>query len=538
MIRPPVQKQGVDWDQVRSLVRNGIRLQLRSGRRLPGPRRLSGFHWTIILYGILGFSMAMSLVFRTPPFLYSLMTLAYAMVMIGFSTAADFAQTILYPDEEEIILHRPVGSRTYWLYKIGVLGFSILVLTASLSIPSALLGLLLDGAQPWYPAVYFPAALMAGSVAALAIIALYSAFFSWLKRERFLNALTWFQILLTFSLILFLQMLPDAADAGWPQVDRSGWLLLFPPAWFAGLIQVVCGQGDRTDGLLAAAAVLSFFLLCAVTAGKFSSRYISRLSSPDASGPAGRAGRRKIFPPAAAGIRLFSSEPESGAGYALAAGMLKKDRMARASAHVLFGVPLIFLLLDVLRNRISDPFAADSGGAQDFGIRMHLFFSCFAVFYVLKGLAYSRDWQAAWIFSAVPMAGAGRFYRGVKAAILLNVVIPYYFLCALLLCTRMPWLSGIRHALTLLALGSVGFSLSSFLSRDFPFSLKQMPADRSLRIKYLLLSIPFYAVCAGFQKWTYRDNTAWLAGMGVLVLLFAAAEALSLRNFPRLIKGG
>jgi len=378
---------------------------------------------------------------------------------------------------------------------------------------------------------------MAGSAAALAIIALYSAFFSWLKRERFLNALTWFQILLTFSLILFLQMLPDAADAGWPHAEKSGWLLVFPPAWFAGLIQVLSGQGGRMDGMLAAAAVLSLVLLCAVTAGKFSSEYISRLSGPDASGASGRAGKSRISPAAAGWMRLFASDPESGAGYALAAGMLRRDRLARASAHVLFGVPLIFLLLDVLRDRISDPFAA-SGGAQDLGIRMHLFFSCFAVFYVLKGLAFSRDWQAAWIFSAAPMQGAGRFYRGVKTAVWLNVVIPYYLLCALLLCTRMPWLSGIRHALSLLALGCVGFSLSSFLLRDFPFSLKQMPGDRSLRIRYLLCSIPFYMLCTGFQKWTYGDSRAWLAGIGVLVLVSAAAEELSVRKFPRLIKGG
>ncbi|MBN1893665.1 hypothetical protein JW906_04185 [bacterium] len=532
-MRPGFEKTGADWDQVAVLVKNGIRLQFRSGRRMPGPRRLSGFHWTIILYCIMGFSMAMSLVFRTTPFLYSLLTLAYAMVMIGFSTAADFALTILYPDEEEIILHRPVSSRTYWLYKTGVLGFSILALTAALCLPAALLGLMLKGAPLFYPAVYFPAALLAGTAAALAIIALYSMFFSWLRRERFQNALSWFQILLTFSLILFFQMLPDA---GWPQAEKSAWYLFLPPAWFAGLIQVLCGGADRLDGMLAAAAVLSLVPLCAVTAGKFSSEYLSRLSSPDASGISGRARKGGTSAAAAGRVRLFSSDPESGAGYLLAAGMLKKDRMARASAHVLFGVPLIFLLLDVLRNRIGDPFAPGSSGAQDFGIRMHLFFSCFAVFYVLKGLAYSRDWQAAWIFSAAPITGAGRFTRGVKTAVLLKVIVPYYFLCALLLCTRMHWMSGLRHALTLLALGCVGFSLSSFLIKDFPFSRKQMPGDRSLRIRYLLCSIPFYALCAGFQKWTYGDDTAWLIGMGMLIVVFAASEGWSLRHSPVCLK--
>ncbi len=104
---------------------------------------------------------------------YLLVNLLVVFVLIALAIIREAGNTLFNPTEGSVLAHTPVHSLTYATAKIAHVLIAVLYLVASLSVPAALIGVLLKGTRWFWPVTHLAAAFLTGFTTALLICALY-----------------------------------------------------------------------------------------------------------------------------------------------------------------------------------------------------------------------------------------------------------------------------------------------------------------------------------------------------------------------------
>ena len=531
-----LQRLGVDWIQFKALLITSIRMDFRGSRGSTGRRRrVSPIVWSLIIYGVMGGSLAGSVVDQTAPFLYSLLVLAYAMVMMIFAVVLELGNTILATDEAEVLAHRPMSYRTYFLAKLGNLVFYVLLMGTALCLIPSLVGMAVGGSRWYFPLVFLLVATVSNLATAGGVVLVYTGLLRAMGHDRFKDTLVYVQIVITFVVFFSYQIiLRVSRESVGESADVAGrWLFAVPPAWFAGGIQYLLGLDRGMDGWLGLVGggitVLLAVFACRRTAVEFG----SLLTEPRSVWSVGESSPRRESRGVGGlsrwmgGILRFS---ETRAGFHFASIMLRKDRFVKMGIYPVFGIPLALVGLAILEKDLADPFDGGSllGGS---GTSAMIAFSVFFVlFFSLRGLTRSRDWEAAWIYRVVPMVSPGRFYQGVKMAVVLQLMLPFCVLLGIIYCTQIPLVHGMKHTVSLFLMGLVAFSVFSFSMRDYPFSKKWEKGEGIQRFGVLLWGVPFLGLFSLVQSVAYRSPIRWWLSQCGLFVLFIALESLAARR--------
>lgn len=535
---------GADWDQFKTLLAVSIRMDFRGHRGMGGHRRrLSPIVGSLIFYVWMGGFLAGSLVTKATPFLYSLLTLAYSMVMMAFAVILEFGNTIINPEDRDVLAFRPISSRTYFLARFCNLLFYVVLIGTALCLAPALLGMLVQGAFWMFPLAFFPVAMMANLATASFVVLIYTGLMRVMQYERFKDVLAYFQMGITFIIFFSYQLIPRMSREF---IQRGGdvsgtWLYAAPPAWFAGCIQVLMGMNRGIDSSLAVIAVMSTGLLVLFSFRRISMQYaylITKLGTgPETikqkKTPEVEFHRRSVVNQ---WIEKLLRYPEAKAGFHFTLNLLKRDRSVKMGIYPVFGIPFAIIFLALLENELTDPFVARPFSGQVGLSSMVVFFIFFMIYFFLMGLIYSRDWEASWFYHVAPMNSPGRFYQGIKLAILLRLMLPFYVLLGIIYCTQIPLLHGIRHTFTLFLFGLVSFSAVSFLVKEYPFSKKRERGERTQRFAFLFFVMPFFGLTLLIQMVTYQHNLGWWVLQGGLIVLFFILESRVIKRLDRVLR--
>jgi len=535
---------GADWDHFRALLRISIQIDFRGSWGREGHRRrLSPILRSMIFYVIMGGSLAGSLVSRTTPFLFSLLTLAYSMVMMAFGVILEFGNAIINPDDADVLVHRPIRSRTYFLAKLGNLLFYVLLMGTALCLLPSLLGIWVPGCGWTFPMAFFPMAVVANLATACFVVLIYTGLLRVLHYERFRDVLAYLQMGLAFVIFFSYQFIPrmgrEFIQMG---TDVSGaWLLITPPAWFAGGVQILLGAQRSIDIQLLLIGVVVTLFLALFSFRRISLQYASQIAEQrtvSGSKKKGTVGGGKVRREGWVGRwvgRLLRS-PEAVAGFQLTSKLMQRDRSVKMGIYPVFGIPLAVLLLAVLENELMDPFAHGPFSGQDKVSAVVVFFVFFMIYFFLMGMTYSREWEAAWVYHATPIGSPGRFYRGVKMAILLRLMVPFFVVLGLIYVTRIPPVHCIQHAISLFLFGLVAFSAVSFVVKAYPFSQKRERGERMQRFSFLFFVMPFLGMTILLQTVAYKNNLIWWVTQGGLLILFFVSEKLVVKRLDRILR--
>lgn len=532
MIEKVFQRLGVDWDQFKVLVGVSIRLDFRSHQGMGSHRRrLSPIFRSLIFYGIMGGSLAGSLVLRTTPFLFSLLTLSYSMAMMAFAVILEFGNTIVNPEDAEILAYRPIGSRTYFLAKLCNLLFYVLLMGSALCLLPSFLGVFVQGSQWFFPFVFYPVAMMANLATASFVVLIYTALVKVMPYERFKDVLAYIQMGFTFLLFLSYQMIPRLSREFIREgAELSGiWLYVTPPSWFAGCVQVLSGSGDMTHVQLSILAVIATSILVLFSFRRISLEYAHHIAILQAGSgtkakaePVGRVSVEEGFVGYLA--RKFLRTPETIAGFRLAMNMIRRDRSVKMAMYPVFGFPLAFLLLAIVEGEFLDPFVNPPFSGQNNMSTMVVFFVFFMVYFFVMGMVIHKEWEASWLFHVAPIASPARFYRGVKISIFTRLILPFFILLGLIYGTQIPIVHGIKYVFSLFLFSLVAFSAISFFIKDFPYSKKPAKGDRIQRFSFLLFVMPFFMLTLFIQTLIFNNTMAWWIEQLFMLLLFLTLE--------------
>ena len=531
---------GADWQSFKALLSVLLRIDFR-GKGGGGKRVHASIVRSLIFYTLMGSTLAASLVSCTTPFMYAFLTLSYSMVMMAFSVILEFGHSFLNPDDVDILLHRPLTSRTYFLSKVAHVFTFIIILGTSLCFIPALLGLLVQGADWRFPLAYLVGAFAAHLCSAVVIVYLYTGLIRLMPFERFKDAMAYMQIGFTFIIFLAYQLIPQLGEGvlGTGKEIQNTWLYAVPSAWFAGMVRVLTGGIGGQAIVLMIIGIAVILLLAGVAFRRISLEYVLLVSDVQSI-------RRRTKTSA---VVEKKSRYERGegffrwkrclsmdmrAGFDLADSMLRKDRSVKMAVYPLFGFPLAMVALSILNGEFIDPFypgpmwdvrMADLAG----------WFLFYLIYNLILTVRFSRHWEAGWIYHAAPVVSPGRLIAGVKLALLMRLIAPLFLLFTIVYSIEIPWSHAVQHTCTLALLSLIVLSGATFLLREFPFSKQVSRGDRTHRLAAFLLVLPLFLLLSLVQPIVYQNQGSWWLGMALILLVCAVLEGGARRRLNRIL---
>ena len=474
---------------------------------------------TLLLYALLGM---LALAFLGQP-LFALAVYLHAMTLgfLGMFVASSAGEVLFNKEEADILLHRPVDSRSLLWAKITVLLQVSLWLAGAFNLVGLLMGIGLGGSGWLFPLIHAVSTVLEALFTTGSVVLVYQLCLRWFGRERLDALMTTAQVVTTIAIVVASQTVPyfiqHLNGRMTVRVD-SWWIWLVPPAWFAGFDDALAGSGAVSSWAMAALAMIATGLVLFLAFGRLADEYqtgLQMLNESVAQAPSPRPRFRWLdvlvrLPP----LRFFLRDSVTRASFLLTAAYLVRDRDVKLRIYPgiapMLVMPLIFLF-------------------QERGQRSGVFGVAFVGTYLglipllaLNLLQYSQQWQAADIFRAAPMPGPAPLSDGARQAVLWILTVPVLGIYGLILCLLGTDLSR----LVMLLPGLIALPVYSLVpclgGKGVPLSLPNEEAKSASRGLQMIAVMLISFALSGLAMW------AWSGGWFVWLLLIEAAGSFAI----------
>jgi len=406
----------------------------RGLRRGTAPKSIAQKLWvTLALYALTG---CLALLFRRQS-VFALGVYLHAMtfMFLGMFVASSAGEVLFNQEEGDILLHRPVQPRTLLWAKVRVLVEVSLWVAGAFNLVGCLAGAMGRGGSWLFPLAHALSTTLEAVFCTSSVVLVYQLCLGWFGRERLEGLMTTTQVLFTIVTVMAAQLVPRLVMH--PHAISgvgigAGWIVLLPPAWFAGLDDALAGTGAPSSWLLGLVAVAASAAVLWSAFGRLALTYESGLRALNERGsgrgrPRGR--RRRLdrlvsAPP----LCWWFRDPVTRASFVLTSAYLFRDRDTKLRLYP--GISPMLIM----------PFVVLFQGGTRGGFRHGGFSTAFASGYLgliplfsMSLLQYSQHWQAADVFRAAPLAGPAAICRGARRAVLCFLTFPVLLLFGLVI---------------------------------------------------------------------------------------------------------
>ena len=510
---------GADCQQFRAILEAKVTLDFR--RQMGGIHRADTkksrqpFLWALFGHAIFG-CITLIILFFVPadvPLLGMTALHSFLMCVMGISLVADFTNVLMDTTELTIINPRPVSARTMYAARVAHTCTYLGLLGISFSLAPAIGGALLY--HPFFPPVFLATLLLSLCFLVFAVNLFYFVAMCVVSLEKFRDIILYAQMAMMIVMMGGYQLLPRLVDfRALRQWDLSSewWVYLYPPCWMAGPVELLCGQGGRESLALTALAV-TIPALGLVCVARFLSpgfhRALSRMDAAETQ-QQGRVRDRGASSSLRTLGRRVCRRAEEKAAYDLTWDIAGRDRSFRLRVFPTLAMGFIFGLVMLLGPRNAGEAFEQLAHGKMFLLPLYMCSSFLGM--IAMHIRYSDQYEAAWVYFALPVEKPGIVARGAFKAVITRYAVPAFLIFAALL----VWLRGpdcvddiaLAACVTLLS----GLVHDYFHGRVFPFSEKLKAMQQSGRmvktmgamyllmafggIHYLLTRVPG-GICVG-----------------------------------------
>lgn len=528
----PVRWLGGDYAQFRAILEAKLVLDSRRQGMFANPhpsrKRASGaFNLTLLLFGFMGASAGATLLMVEPPLLSVGIIHLFIMTMMTMSLLADFSSVLLDTADNLILLPRPVSGRTLVLARLAHIATYLGLLTLSLS-----LGSLAFGTWKWGLA-FAPVFFMTLVLSILLVLSLagmlYLGVLRFAGRERLRDIIVYVQVIMTAFIVLgYQQVLPKLmvfAERQFAGLEHRVWAYLLPPVWLAAPVDMLVGRAAMPQIVMTGEALilppLALLLLIRYLAPRFQES-LAGLEAGAGGRFVGRAGLRRRS--LGGWIAWVVGRDRTGrALFEFLWRLCSRDRHLKMRAYPsLLVIPIaVFGIIAAGQRNLA---AALEQLPQTSKHLLALYVACATVPPIVALAGYSDEYEAAWVFLALPFQRPGRILLETVKVVGLRFVLPIHaVICGLVL---LVW--GRRAMLDVLvataALVLVTVSLAYLMARRLPFSQRMGTGERAGGFGGVFLHLVVPALI-GVTHYALRPWPWALVGLMVAFLLAAAVPA-------------
>jgi hypothetical protein len=522
---------GVRVRPFRALLRAYVLMDFRSqqfGRATASkPKDLfTPLFWVVGQYLLLSVITCAVLFARVDAFFFALVNLGVSMLVIGTSLIVEFNEVVLDAEDLNVVGHQPIPLRTYSAARLtNLLGY-VLLMTVSLNLFPAIMGLGLRDTGWMYLPAYTAAAFLGNMAVVGFLLLLYTTLMSGRPGDGVREVLAWTQtILIMIAFYGGQAVLRDSQDRlEMAAYNPPDWIMYLPPAWLAHFVDSTSPISTGTKWWILGLGVLVNAVLWTFVMQRISHAY-ARMQ------PGGTAWQRATMPalrqPGRLGgalTRLLVRSRVETAAFWLCSTMLRRDHDLRMRSWPALGVVIALVLLGLFTGQLNDPFLAQTPTAAVLPIAC-LYLLAYPLPAIMHNLNFSRDHAASWLLWSAPVADRYGFAEGMRKAVTYRILFP--LLLVLLIIFALVW-RDIWHALFHVAVGwlivvGAGHATQAGIMRQFPFSAPAARGSITGSIALFAAAVNATAMSlAVVHYYAVRSLTGFMiyfAGLAALVLV-------------------
>jgi ABC-2 type transport system permease protein len=400
----------------------GLQTNALSGT-VPGKIRL-----LLLLYALLG-ATTLPLMGQSV-FTLSVYLHGFTLFIVGLFVAASAGEVLFNRDDADILLHRPINTQTLLWSKIHVLIVVTLWFAGAFNLVGMWLGVRAADGGWYFLLAHVISTIMLVLFSISAVVVVYELCLRWFGREKLDGLMTTVQVLTTILFVVGGQLAPQLMQ----RTDDMGgavsflfdawWISLLPPAWFAGVDDVLDGQASGLAWQLAATAFASTALFMWLAFSKLAQGYSTGLQTlAEASAARPRLRRRRWFdalintPP----MRVWLRDSVARSSFLLCAAYLVRDRELKLRVYPAIVPMMLFPFLMMF----------GTGSRGGFGIAFSTTYIALVPWHTVSLLGYSQQWAASDIFRLAPTLGPASICHGARRAVLFVITLPALVLITL-----------------------------------------------------------------------------------------------------------
>ncbi|WP_246202305.1 hypothetical protein [Spirosoma agri] len=512
---------GADYGQLRAIVQVKLMMDNRRSTITLGrygkasAENNSNFTRTLGLYAFIGglISLAM-LAAPDKDRLFFPLTLqfSYIMALCAMTLISDFSSVILDSSDNQIILPRPVSSRTLWLARVVHITSYLFAIALSLSVVAILFVSYRFGALAGL--LFLAMSLLSAVLMVFLTNIFYLLLMRFTSEEKLREVINYFQIVMAVLFYGGYQFLPRLI--GEQTLNQAfahqWWHYLVPPMWMAGTVEAVIRPVlDSTHLVFALLAVFT-----PIAGLWFMNRFLTtdftqKLSSIDQESQPAQTTQTTFSQRTQSNkanwaerlSTLFTGNTLERAAFAFTWRITGRDRKFKLKTYPQLGFGLAYVVVMSFRG--------SSFGSTGFFYLFALYFAGLYVMVAQYQLSISDSYRASWIYGSAPIQNPGDVLAGSLKALIVKLMTPFYSLLAIYILYRYG-IDKISDVLLAFSNSLVMLLSAALLSvRHMPFSVAQDALKQSNTARSLLTS--FVLGIVGFSHYglTYIPYGTWIA---------------------------
>gem|GEM_PF-4954363 len=353
-------KLHVDYPTMRRILQ--VKL-LMDERRVPTilsnsqkPEGKNSFKSSLFLYGFIGLFIGLLMLLPLPLFVTMNIVFGTIMFMVMATMISDFSTVLLDVKDKNILLPRPVDSKSVNTAKIIHIVIYLITITLSISGPALLIGSIKHGIV--FTLIFLIELILICFLVVFITSILYLAILSMFDGEKLKDIINYFQILLSAFMLISYQFIGRIFDLSRVTItyDPAWWHFFIPTTWFAAPFTLFIEHnftGFFTWSSLLGIIIpgLTTLLYVFLVMPYFESK-LQKLNS--SSGHIRQTNIKEKLQQAAARLLCFS--PTESAFYRFTQNMLANERKLklRMYPHLAFAIimPFIIMASSIKKRRI------------------------------------------------------------------------------------------------------------------------------------------------------------------------------------------
>lgn len=430
--------------------------------------------WVAVVYAFMGIFAGLMLLGIQSVFVSMVLVFAIIMVMTAVALISDFTSVLLDTTDNAILLPRPIDSRTLVVARLAHIVIYIMLITLSLSAASIIIGTIKFG--PVFTLVFFLC--LISSV--LFVVFVANVFYLLLMKissgEVFRDIILYFQIFMAAFAMGSYQLLPRMIEFDALKnfsFPIQWWTYFVPPAWMAAAIDAAVTGDLSSPKLFLSMLGLIIPVVSVIVVVRFLAPGFNRaISQMDTVGSSGKMDREKgggrwnlseFF------SRLVTFNPAERAVFQLSWRLSSRDRKFKLKTYPTFGYMVIIAFVltlfeegEILQKIQSLP------STQKYII--FLYIGCILIPIVVMQQRFSDQYEAAWIYHALPFARPGDIQKGSLKAMIFKYGLSVF--APLILLVLLVWGPSVIDDIVLALMSLIISSLViAFIGKsDLPFS--------------------------------------------------------------------
>lgn len=423
----------------------------------------NNFLKSLTIYFIMGLVMVALVLFGNNYFYQ--MTLVFGMFMFFMMTTliSDYSSVLLDLRDKEILLSKPINSRTLNMAKVLHIIIYTSMITIAMIGPSLIAGGIQNGI------LFFLIYLMEIILLNLFLIVLTGLMYLLILRffdgEKLRDIINYVQIILTITISVGYQLIGrvfDIVDLESIVLIDKWWSFILPPIWFAAPFEFFINNNQSTSviiySLMAVIVPIASIMVYIKTMPIFESN-LQKLS-----GVGGKAKNNEKLSNKVGNIICRTKEERTF--YRFTTNMIRNEREFKLRVYPSLGFSIAFPLIMLFNSARGSTLAQVINTKAYFNI----YFAAFFLPGVLQFIGNSGNYKGAWIYKVMPIKNYEPIFKGAIKSVFINLFAPIILVVSIifLIIFKFTIIDQLIVVYFNLILGT--FIVFKLFKKDLPFS--------------------------------------------------------------------